>query len=180
MRIVKSETAAILIDVQERLFPHIEGFSRLEAKLITLLQGLQALEIPLIITEQYTRGLGDTIAPLRTLTDGIPRLEKMTFSCCGEPSIMEALHKTEKKFFLLAGIETHVCVMQTAIDLLAEGKIPVIIEDCVSSRKPEDKRIAIERLRADGAIITGLESLLFELCLVSGTPVFKKISSLVK
>jgi nicotinamidase-related amidase len=107
-------------------------------------------------------------------------VEKITFSCCGEPVFMEKIRHSGKNNFIICGIESHVCVLQTCLDLLAEGKIPVVAEDCVSSRRPEDKRIAIERMKKEGAVITSLESILFELTRVAGTPVFKNISGLVK
>ena len=145
-----------------------------------LLQGLQILEIPVIATQQYTKGLGSTVMNLSQYLSGIPVIEKLSFSCCGEPDFMNELRSHRKKFVIIAGIETHVCVLQTATDLIDSGYKPVVLEDCVSSRKPGDKVTALSRIRDEGAIISSCESILFELCQIAGTDKFKAISKLVK
>lgn len=152
----------------------------LEQNLITLTAGFKALEIPFLVTEQYPKGLGFTILPLRRVFGDDPPIEKMAFSCCDEPQFANTLSVTGKKHVILCGIETHVCVLQTALDLLQAGYQPVVLEDCVSSRKLSDKHIAIERMRQEGVIISSLESILFELTRFSGTETFKAISKLVK
>lgn len=180
MRIRKNETSAVVIDMQERLFPHIHDNYELENHVIPLLNGLEILEIPTLITQQYTKGLGPTIAAISETLDNFTHIEKMTFSCCGEPAFMQALEKQGTRNVILLGIEAHVCVLQTALDLVEAGYQPVIVEDCVSSRKERDKNTAIERMRGEGCIITSYESLLFELCVVAGTDTFRQISRLVK
>ena len=107
-------------------------------------------------------------------------IEKQAFSCCDEPRFFEDLAYHAPKYVIIAGIETHVCVLQTVIDLINSGYRPVLVEDCVGSRRLNDKAVAIGRMRSEGAIITTSESLLFELLRYSGTEVFKKISKLVK
>jgi isochorismate hydrolase len=136
--------------------------------------------VPLIVTQQYTKGLGTTIAPLMELLAGNPPMEKQAFSCCDDLAVMKAISNIDKKFIIITGIESHVCVLQTAVDLLERGFIPVIAEDCVSSRKLNDKAMALYRMRRLGAIITTYESVLFELLRYSGTEEFKAISKLVK
>jgi hypothetical protein len=153
---------------------------QLEQNLVTLAAGLKVLEIPMLVTEQYTKGLGFTILPLKNALGDYSSIEKIAFSCCDEPQFSKALSVTGKKNVILCGIETHVCVLQTAIDLLQAGYQPVVIEDCVSSRKLSDKNTAIERMRQEGVIISSLESILFELTRYSGTETFKAISKLVK
>lgn len=180
MRILRENTIGLFIDIQDRLFPHMQEKEELEQNLVTLAAGLQTLEIPLLLIEQYTKGLGFTILPLKNVLSNYPAIEKTAFSCCDEPRFSEALDATGKKNVIISGIETHVCVLQTALDLLQEGYQPVVIEDCVSSRKPSDKRTAVERMRAEGVIISSLESVLFELTRYSGTDTFKAISKLVK
>lgn len=180
MRILRENTSAIFIDVQEKLFPHISEKEQLESNLIKLASGIKSLQIPFILTVQYSKGLGQTIPQLSAALSGVTPLEKMTFSCCDDTNIAGKLEKYGKKNVILAGIETHVCVLQTTLDLLQAGYLPVVIEDCVSSRSLSDKRIAIERMRQEGAIISSLESVLFELTRVSGTDTFKIISKLVK
>jgi hypothetical protein len=180
MRILKENTVGLFIDIQERLFPHMQEKEQLEHNLIRLCAGLKILEIPLLLTEQYTKGLGKTISPLRVALGEIESTEKMTFSCMDEPLFKKALISTAKKYVIMSGIETHVCILQTAIDLIHEGFQPVIIEDCVSSRKNADKQTALKRMRQEGALISSLESVLFELLRESGTDTFKAISGLVK
>ncbi len=180
MRILKENTIGLLIDFQEKLFPHMQEKEQLELKVSKLITGLKILEITVLVTEQYSKGLGDTIPSLQKLFSDCSAIEKMTFSCCDEPVFLKRLQQSEKKNVILCGIETHVCVLQTTIDLLQAGYQPVVVEDCVSSRNLNDKHIAIERLRQEGAIISSLESILFELARTSGTEIFKAISKLVK
>jgi nicotinamidase-related amidase len=180
MRILEKETVGLIIDMQERLYPHVQDHEQLTKNTEILIEGLKAIGIKILVTEQYTKGLGFTIEPLKSLLTDIKFVEKQAFSCCDEPRFFEELSLTGARTVVIAGIESHVCVLQTAIDLLANGYTPVIVEDCVSSRKPNDKSIAIERMRKEGAIITTYESLLFELLRESGTESFKKISKLVK
>ncbi len=180
MRILKERTAAIIIDVQERLFPFIHENEQLTKNLSILIQGLKALGIQIFVTEQYVKGLGPTIEPVALLLHQQARVEKMAFSCCDEPRVLEGIAVSGKENIIVAGIESHVCVLQTVLDLKRNGYHPVVVEDCVSSRNPNDKRIAIERMRQEGAIITTYESLLFELLRYSGTEQFRAISKLVK
>ncbi|MBK9390065.1 MAG: isochorismatase family protein [Bacteroidetes bacterium] len=180
MRIIKDGTAVVVIDIQERLLPHIFQWELTLQNCLKLIDGLQVLSVPMLVTQQYTKGLGNTEPSVVNKITGFSHIEKNTFSCCGEPLFMERFASLEKKYIILCGIETHVCVLQTCLDLIESGFIPVVVEDCVSSRKPNDKEIAIERMRQEGARITTLESILFELTQVSGTETFKSISKLVK
>ncbi|WP_419765923.1 MAG: hydrolase [Arcobacter sp.] len=180
MRIKVEDCVFVQVDIQERLFPHIAEKEELEKNLITLIQGLKLLEVPIFVNEQYKKGIGETIPSLRELTDDYPHFEKTTFSCCGNNDGLSAIKATGKKVVILAGIETHVCVLQTALDLLEEGFQPVLVTDCVNSRKAKDKETAIQRLIQAGVIPTTYESLLFELTVNAKNPVFKGISSLVK
>lgn len=180
MRITKENTIAVLIDVQERLFPHIYDSQQLALNTVRLIDGLNILQVPIIVTEQYTKGLGRTIAMLEESLDKYEPIEKITFSCCGEPNFLSALANSGKKNVLVFGIEAHVCVLQTTIDLLANNFKVIVIEDCISSRKPNDKTIAVERFKSEGAMLSTYESILFELCQTAGTETFKAISKLVK
>jgi len=180
MRILRDQTTGLVIDIQEKLFPFIAGNETLAKNSGILIQGLQVLQIPVLVTEQYTKGLGPTIQSLQQHLQGIGVMEKMAFSCCDDQVFMNKLGELKKKFIVITGIESHVCVMQTAIDLLEHEFIPVVAEDCVSSRNLNDKAMAINRMRRSGAIITTYESILFELLRYSGTDEFKAISRLVK
>jgi isochorismate hydrolase len=180
MRILRENSIGLFIDIQDRLFPHMLDMEQVEQNLIALTTAFKVLEIPYLVTEQYTKGLGSTIQLLRIALGEYETIEKTTFSCCDEPVFMDAISAAGRKNIILCGIETHVCVLQTAIDLLEAGYQPVVIEDCVSSRKLSDKITAIERMRQEGVTITSLESILFELTRNSGTETFKAISKLVK
>jgi nicotinamidase-related amidase len=180
MRIPKNDVIAVIVDVQERLFPFIFEHQQLAENIVKLLKGLQILEVPIRATQQYSKGLGATIPQIRETIEAFQALEKLTFSCYGAADFVNILHSARKNFVILMGIEAHICVLQTALDLLENGFQPVVVEDCVSSRKLNDKQVAIERLRSAGVIITTLESVLFELCQVAGSEQFKAISKLVK
>lgn len=180
MRIPKDKAALLVIDIQERLFPFISENEKLAKNVPILIEGIKVLDIPVIVTEQYVKGLGTTVPSVVASLGDLPRTEKMAFSCCDEPRFMEALALSGKEYVIIAGIESHVCVLQTVIDLIHNGYHPVVVEDCTSSRKLNDKNIAIERMRREGAVITTYESLLFELLRYSGTDPFRAISKLVK
>ncbi len=180
MRIDRENTIAIIIDIQERLFPYISEKERLEQNMVVLSSALQILKIPIIVTEQYRKGLGPTIQSIQASFSKFFFMEKMSFSCCDDVEIMKIIKAYNPKNVLIAGIESHVCVLQTALDLLKNNFNAVIIEDCVSSRKLNDKNIAIKRLGFEGATISTYESVIFELMRFSGTDEFKNVSRLLK
>ncbi|NMC38329.1 MAG: isochorismatase family protein [Bacteroidales bacterium] len=180
MRILKDNTAAIIIDIQERLFPHMHDSEKLLQNCQKLIDGLQVLSVPMLVTQQYTRGLGQTHPLISIRFLDFSFFEKIAFSCFDEPSVKEQLNSLNRKFIVLFGIETHVCVLQTCVDLIENGYMPVVVEDCVSSRNLCDKETAIGRMRQEGALITTFESLLFELTRTAGNEVFKRISGIVK
>jgi nicotinamidase-related amidase len=134
----------------------------------------------LVVSEQYPKGLGPTIKDISRLITDFDPIEKVSVSCCGERRFLELIHEYGKRNIIICGIETHVCVLQTVMDLIERGYHPVIIEDCVSSRKSSDRETALKRMAREGVIITTYESILFELCEVAGTDQFKQISKLVK
>ena len=180
MRISRDHTSCLIIDIQDRLFPHIHDHDVLALKTRILIRGLQEMGVPLRVTQQYTRGLGQTISQIRSLFQPFVHIEKSAFSCCDEPGVMKELRSDERKIIIIAGMESHVCVMQTVIDLLEMQYVPVVIEDCVSSRKLSDHKTALRRMSREGAILSTYESILFELCRYSGSKEFKAISALVK
>jgi len=180
MRIKKENSIGVVIDIQSRLYPFIQGHEEITRNNRILIRGFQILNIPIVVTQQYTKGLGETIPELAEVLGKYHYIEKMAFSCCDEPRFNEDLALASKMYVIVTGIEAHVCVMQTVNDLIGQGYIPVVVEDCIGSRKPNDKHMAVERMRQAGAIITTYESILFELLKYSGTPEFKEISKLVK
>jgi hypothetical protein len=180
-RIRKDGIVAVMVDIQERLFPHIHDHALLEAQCSKLTRGLQVLSVPIFVTEQYVKGLGRTITPLQNaLGDLYSPMEKLTFSCCGVQEFVEVIDNLSRNYVLLYGIEAHICLLQTALDLREMGYTPVVVEDCCGSRNLNDKAVAMKRARKAGCIITTAESILFELCVQAGTDTFKQISALVK
>lgn len=181
MRILKENAVGLMIDVQSKLFPHIYEHEKLQNNTDRLLQGLKAMNTPMIVTEQYTKGLGETIEPLKnSLGEDYKPLEKMAFSCCGSGDFMKKLESLSRHYVIVFGIESHVCVLQTTLDLIEKEFQPVVVADCVGSRNPYDKKIALKRMRDEGAITTTYESILFEMTRISGTDEFKAISKIVK
>jgi nicotinamidase-related amidase len=180
MRLTLDNTAAVVVDVQERLYPHMYDADTTLEKITTFIKGVRALELPLLLTEQYPKGLGATVAPVREAVGDTEPIVKSAFSCCDESSFSTHLAATDRNIVLLSGIEAHVCVLQTTLDLLEQGYQPVVVLDATSSRNPRDQQIAARRIEREGGRITSVESVLFELTRVSGTPTFKAISRLVK
>lgn len=180
MRITKEDSFGLIIDIQEKLIPHIDKNEELAKNTAILINGLKILDLPILMTEQYRKGLGATIPQIIELLGNSLSFEKSAFSCCDDESISGAISGLNKKYAIIAGIEAHICVLQTVIDLQESGIQTVVVYDCISSRKESDKLIAIERMQSEGAIITSYESVLFELARISGTDAFKKISKLVK
>lgn len=181
-RIAREDTQSMVIDVQERLTPHIYDHQNIVKQIVTLIKGLQVLGIPIMLNEQYKKGLGDTLPEIRDTLVGnnAKSFEKVTFSACDNDDSWNHLAQQNRSTVLLFGVETHVCIMQTALDLLDNGMQPVIIGDAVGSRFPYDKKQAIRRIRRAGGVITTVESILFELCRSSKDPAFKTISNLIK
>jgi isochorismate hydrolase len=180
MRITKRNTTGLVIDFQERLFPVMWEKEKLLKNCQILIQGLNELGLPLIVTQQYTKGLGETVEEIKSVLPDFHFIEKREFSCCDEPSVDVKLAELQTKNVVICGIESHVCVLQTAIDLKEAGYHPVVVMDCVSSRSPESIELAKERFRFEGIMMTSVESILFELTRSSAALEFKAISKLVK
>jgi len=180
MRIKLEDTLFCLVDVQEKLFPHISNKDELQRTLPILLKGLKALNVPIIVNEQYKKGIGETIPVLKELVNECTAYEKTTFSSCKTEEILTAFKNSGKKNIIVAGIETHVCVLQTCIDLLENNFNVLLATNCSGSRTKLDHKIAIKRLIQAGVMPTTYESILFELTLDAKNPNFKAISSLIK
>jgi nicotinamidase-related amidase len=172
-----ADTALLVIDVQEKLVPHIPDAEVLTRNIAFLIDGARILGIPVLATEQYPKGLGATVPMLRARLTDIP--EKVAFSSCAVPQIPDALERDARVKVVLAGIETHVCVLQTALDLLSRGQRVYIAADSVASRYRIDHECALRRLEQAGAILVTAEMAVFEWVGEAGTPRFKEISRLV-
>ena len=138
------------------------------------------MDIPLLITEQYPKGLGPTIPEIKDVIPSYAPIEKISFSCCGEPFFLEAVQVTGRQQVVLAGMETHVCVLQTCLDLLKEGFDVHVVSDAVCSRTEQNYRAGLEFMRDAGAVISCTETVLFQLLAKAGTESFKIISKRIK
>jgi len=180
MRITKENSSGLIIDIQEKLYPVMWEKEQFLDRCRILIKGLNKLGISLVTTQQYTKGLGETLQEIKTIIPEFRPIEKREFSCCDEPTVVQKLNELKAKNVIICGIESHVCVLQTAIDLKAAGLNPVVVVDCISSRKPGDMELAKERFRFEEIMMASAESILFELCKSSKEPVFKAISALIK
>ena len=176
----KESSGLLIIDIQERISAVMKFQESVIENTVKLIRGFQVLNLPIFITEQYRKGLGPTEAAILEALKPLQILEKMTFSCCGVQPLMAQLKNENIKQIVICGIETHVCVQQTALDLVAQGYQVYLVRDGVSSRKELDHNTAIERMRQVGVIVTTTESVLFELLVKANTPEFKEIAKIVK
>lgn len=173
-------TALVIIDVQEKLFAHMHERERLGENLQRIIKGAQLLELPIIWCEQLPEKLGPTIEPLRTLLADAEPLAKSSFSCCGNKAFDKAIVNSNAKHILLAGIETHVCVYQTAAKLADDGYDVQVLADCTSSRTPENHGIGLHRVQASEATLTSVETALLELLRDAADPRFKDLLAVIK
>lgn len=180
-RIKKNDAVLVVVDLQERLIPAMREGDTAVAESAKLIKGFEALGCPIIVTQQYTKGLGESVPEIKEAFTDFSYIEKSAFSVMGEPNFISALERTGKKSVLLCGVETHVCVMQSALDMLAAGYDVFLATDAVSSRKKRDEKPAIKRMVQAGVVPTSVESALFELLdNDSKSDTFKTISRLIK
>jgi len=172
-------TALVLVDLQEKLLRVMHEREALLDSVVRLVKGAAVLGVPVIYTEQNPRGLGPTVAAVGDLLPD-PPITKLAFSCCGEPAFTDALARLGRRQVLLAGIETHVCVYQTAADLIAAAWEVQVVTDAVSSRSEANKAVGLERMRQAGAGVTSVETALFELLKAAEGPQFKALLAIVK
>ncbi len=183
MQLQRSNTILVIIDVQQKLMPVIDGADSILRNIERLIRGAHILGIPVILTEQYVKGLGPTVDLIRTALDetsGYRPIEKDCFSAHGCAAFSAQLGAMNRRQIVIAGVETHVCVYQTVMDLLGTGLEVTIAADAVSSRTPENRDIALRRMISEGAKLSSTEMALFELVGVSGTDEFRTISRLIK
>lgn len=178
--ISSGNTVMVIIDVQEKLFRPIYEKEKLLDSLLRLIRGARAMEIPFIVTEQYPKGLGSTLPEIIDLLPEVKRLPKTVFSCYRDSGFRKELEGIARNQVLITGIETHVCVYQTTLDLLKTGYSVHIATDCVSSRTAENRALGIQRTSSAGAKLTSMEMVLFELLQIAEGDKFKAISDIVK
>jgi nicotinamidase-related amidase len=176
----RKRSVLVLIDVQERLFPHVYEHSHLLARIDLLLFAANLLEVPLLLTEQYPKGLGSTIEEIRKAVPEAQPLTKMDFSCVPAPGFKERLSSLHRDQIVVAGIETHICVAQTALDLASQGEKVFVVADATSSRRLFDAQIALQRLDRSGLTVTTAEAVVFEWLRRAGTDEFKALQPKLK
>jgi len=169
-----------VVDVQGKLAQLMHGKDALFKNIQILIQAAQILEIPILWCQQVPDALGPTIPEIAELLTDVEPMNKAAFSCCGTDQFISKLNESARNQVLLCGIEAHICVYQTAGDLLVRGFNVNIVADAVSSRSPDNKQIALSRLAAEGASITSVEMALFELLRTAEHPKFRQIAKLIK
>jgi nicotinamidase-related amidase len=174
----RHDTALLVVDVQDKLLPFIRQRESVVWNIRRLIDGAQVLGLPVVATEQYPQGLGPTTAVLAERLTEIP--SKLMFSCRECAGVLQQLAETGRHKVLVVGIESHVCVQQTVLDLLSEGFRVYLAVDAVGSRNVIDYTTALRRMESAGATLTTAEAALFEWCEVAGSPEFKRISALVR
>jgi nicotinamidase-related amidase len=178
--LVRDKTALLVIDIQEKILAVMKEPEQVINNTLKLIKSFKILNIPIFYTEQYPKGLGLTAASLIKELEGLSPVQKTSFSCSGIPNFFNRLLDNKVSQVVIAGIESHVCVQQTVLDLLANGFQVNVAADAVSSRKEIDYKLAVDRMRVHGAEITSTEAILFELLEVSGTDEFRGIAQIIK
>ncbi len=176
------DTELIVIDIQERLFAAMEEQYKpaLVKNNTILIKTANTFGMPVVVSEQYPKGLGPTVTELAELLGGVPKIEKLYFSCFRDENLRKAIEAAGKKNVIVTGIETHVCVLQTVLDLIQKGYNPVVASDAVLSRNASDRIAAIEAMRDAGAVVYPTETIAFMLLEKAGTSEFKQLSPLFK
>ncbi len=176
-----TENAVLLVvDVQEKLLPLIDGHAKLLDNIVRLTRGMKALGVPIVWTEHYPKGLGPTVQAVSCLLAGSKPVEKVTFSCCSTEAFNTELASHRRSRAVICGIESHICVYQTAAELLARGMAVDVAVDAVGSRTEYNRLLGIEKIRDLGGDVTSVECSLFEILRVAGTPSFREIYSIIK
>lgn len=176
----REKSCLVLIDVQEKLAAVMHESARMVSNCAILLKAARTLEIPIIWCQQYPKAIGPTVKPLHEFLEGIEPIDKLCFSCCGAPQFADEMERREIETAIVCGIESHVCVFQTAMDLLQKGLYVHVIADATASRTAENKQIGLHRMAAAGAVISSTEMLLFELLRTAEHPQFKGLSKLIR
>jgi nicotinamidase-related amidase len=183
MTLARERTALVVCDVQERLFPAMDAEHREEVmrNVKVLATSARQLGVPILVTEQYPKGLGHTLQELLdTLGPGVEPLPKVTFSCCAAGAFRARLDATGARQVILTGIEAHVCVLMSALDFIALGYTVQVAADAVTSRTQANWRLAMDQLRQAGAVVTATESVLFQLLRQGDTDEFRELARLIR
>ena len=180
MLLLSGRSILLVVDVQERLAPAISESERVIDRISVLLKAARELDVPVLATEQYSKGLGSTVAPLAALLplDGV--VEKIHFNAALEPGFVDRLRGLDRTQIVVTGTEAHVCVLQTTLGLKAAGFDCFLVADAVGSRDPDNRLFGMERMRANGVEIVTAEMVMFEWLCRAGTPAFKRVLPLIR
>lgn len=178
--IERKNVTLLVIDYQEKLLPKIHNADAVVAQAVRLIRFARELDIPILLTEQYPKGLGRTVDAIAKELDGIAPIEKTSFGCLGDDGFLAALDATGRNQLLLTGVEAHICVMQTALMAVRRGYEVFIPRDAVGSRLSSEYEAGLERLDRSGAVLVTTEMALFETLREAGTPEFKQVLPLLK
>ncbi len=183
----RDQFVLVVIDIQERLAGAMPDRDRVLARVPQLVRLAGLIDAPAIVTRQYPRGLGesepaivDVLAVVEASGLGVTHIDKTAFCACGEPSFLAALEATGRDQVVIAGMETHICIAQTALDLLGRGYRVQVVADACCSRDPEDHRTALDRMRAAGVVVTVTQSVMYEAVGVAATDEFRALLEIVK
>lgn len=176
----RNDTLLLIIDVQDKLAATMNQRAKVISNIQKLVFTAEKLNMPVIVTEQYPKGLGKTVPEIIENLNKYEPIEKVTFSCCKENKFINKLKEVNKKNIIICGMETHVCVQQTSLELVELGFRVYVIGDATCSRRKESWKFSLHRIRASGAVVTTAESVIFELLESSNQPEFKDILSIVK
>jgi nicotinamidase-related amidase len=180
MLLESQRSVLLVVDVQERLAPAIAGGESLLDRVSTLLKAAAELDVPILATEQYSKGLGSTVEALAGLLPAGSVVEKIHFNAANEPGFVERVRGLDRPQIVVTGTEAHVCVLQTTLGLQAAGFDCFLVADAVGSRDPENRHIAMERVRANGVEIVTSEMVMFEWLRRGSTPAFKRVLPLIR
>jgi len=175
----KEKTALLVIDLQEKLLPYVWRRDFVVENLGKMIGTARILDMPVIVTEHYPRGLGATVPEIRELFEDFRPMEKIIFGALDQPEVLAAVESLEVENLLVTGIETHICIAQTALQALREGYRVHVISDAVSSRTEENWKVGIERIRDAGCTVSSTEMAIYELLHRAGTPEFKQVLELI-
>ena len=178
--LTREDTALVAIDFQERLMPAMSGGEHLLEQTVKLIKGMKVFDIPVVVTQQYTKGIGPTDPAVAEALGDFEHIEKTSFSCMATEAFRDRIKALNKKNIVVCGIEAHICVQQTVLQLMEEGYNVYLVTDCISSRTEENKLWAITRMGEAGAVITTYEAVLYEILRDAKADGFKAISAIVK
>jgi isochorismate hydrolase len=176
----KDEAVLVIVDIQERLAAVMQDRQRVTGNCLHLIELAKLLRLPIILSEQYPKGLGHTVGEIRDALPTYEPVEKLSFSCCGLPAFLERLSATGRRKVVLCGMETHICVLQSCIDLVKRDFTVHVVGDGMCSRAGENHRTGIELMRDAGGVVTCTETVLFQLLKKAGTEEFRAISKRIR